>query len=515
MRRERSRFASCASCLLAALFLPGAAGAQSADTGAGGSRQGWSIVPRIAASETYTDNVSLARSGETSEFITEITPGVRVQASTARLQGSVDYGLTEYFYARDSSPRRSAQSMNGTAQLEALDDFAFVDFNANISQQKVSAFGARSSGGFSLNANSTETRTTSVSPFIRGQLGNLANYQLRYLTTAQSTESGTANDTFTDQWSGALSGTSSSQKISWALSGSSQRVRYGDRATTNSDAATARVNYQAGLEYRFWVSAGRERNDFNGLGEVAYSNRAFGLDWTPGPRTSVSASRERRFFGDSDNLSITHRMRQALFKLSHGKSVSVIPNQVGAVGLGTNYDYWYAFFESAFPDPVAREAFTRFYLAINGLDPNGPVVGLFLAQRVSVQERSELAVILTGVRNTLTLTGSRSKSRALIDAVGLGDDFDTGSEILQNSLAASWAIQLNPASSVSAGLLRSESTGNGPAEPKSVSRTFNAAYQTRLGAWTGLKFSWSRIQSEGASSTYTANTAIASISHTF
>jgi uncharacterized protein (PEP-CTERM system associated) len=514
MRRERGLFAACVSCLLLPLFQPGSSVAQAIDPRPSDGASGWSIVPRLSASETYSDNAGLVSTGARSEFITEISPGIRVGAKTARLKAALDYSLSEYFYAKHSQPRRSVQSLGGSALLEVLDDFAFVDLSANISQQRVSAFGSPSPGAFSANPNMTETRTFSVSPYVRGRLGTFANYELRYATTAQSTELTNDDETFTDQWSGALSGATGSQKITWSLNGTSQRVRYGDRATLNSDSASARVNYLAAQEYRFWASGGRESNDYGSSGETSYSTRAVGVDWTPGSRTSASLSRERRFFGDSNNLSISHRMRQAMIKVSHGKTVTAIPNQVGALSLGTNYDYWYAQFESI-ANPATRAAFTRFFLAINGFDPNGPVVGLFLAQRLSVQEQTQASIALTGVRNTVTLTGSRTRSRAVLDLIGLGDDFDTATDIVQKSAGVTWSFQLNPASSLNAGFLRSDAIGSGAGSQSTVSRAFNTGYQTRLGAASSFTLTWSRIQSEGASNTYTANTIAAAISHIF
>jgi uncharacterized protein (PEP-CTERM system associated) len=474
-------------------------------------------VPRVTVSETYTDNVRQVETGATSELITEIAPGVRIDASSARLSASLDYGLSENLYARGTSPRRSVQSLNGSGLFEAIDKFAYVDFNANVSQQRVSAFGPQAQGNFNLNGNTAETRTFGVSPFVRGRLGSIADYQLRYSATRQSADTTQNNETTTDQWTGTLSGGSPSGRFAWSLAGATQRARYGDRPSSDSDSATARLNYLADIEYRLWVSAGRERNNYAGGDATPHSTRAVGLDWTPGPRTSVSVSRERRFFGDSDNVSISHRTSRALLKMSHGTSVSVIPNQVGAT-LVSNYDYYYALFGQIEPyasDPILRAAATNQLLRQNNLQPNAPGgIGLFLAQRVSVQRRSEVALVLTGVRNTLTMTGTRGTSRSLFDGV-LGDDFDSSSEIRENSASATWGHQLSPASSVSVSAVRSESSASTSSGQSTTSRTINGALSTKLGATTGLSLSLSRTEAQGSSSAYTANTAIATISHTF
>lgn len=47
-------------------------------------RRAWTITPRVSISETYTNNVGLTSTGQQSEQITEISPGVQISVDSAR-----------------------------------------------------------------------------------------------------------------------------------------------------------------------------------------------------------------------------------------------------------------------------------------------------------------------------------------------------------------------------------------------------------------------------------------------
>ena len=49
-------------------------------------RRAWTITPRVSISETFTNNVGLTSTGQQSEQITEISPGVKISVDSARLK---------------------------------------------------------------------------------------------------------------------------------------------------------------------------------------------------------------------------------------------------------------------------------------------------------------------------------------------------------------------------------------------------------------------------------------------
>ncbi|MCY7308535.1 MAG: hypothetical protein LH632_20855, partial [Rhodoferax sp.] len=68
--------------LLAAALTPVIASSQTAAL---------SIVPRVSVTETYTNNALLQGNGGSSDFITQISPGIRIFSNGGRIRGSLDY----------------------------------------------------------------------------------------------------------------------------------------------------------------------------------------------------------------------------------------------------------------------------------------------------------------------------------------------------------------------------------------------------------------------------------------
>ena len=131
----------------------------------------WSVKPRISLTETFTDNANINRSASNTqnELITELAPGIRIEARTERLNAYLDYSLRGQFYARESDNNRSQNSLNTFGTLEAVENWLFLDFSGVIAQQTISALGTQSTSNTAINNNSTETATYRLSPYIRGQ----------------------------------------------------------------------------------------------------------------------------------------------------------------------------------------------------------------------------------------------------------------------------------------------------------------------------------------------------------
>ena len=132
------------------------------------------VSPSISVGETLTDNSRLSGGGGRAEAITQISPAIHVVSNGARVKGFLDYSMNGLVYARSSGSNEIQNLLNGSGQIEAIDNWAFVDVNASISQQLLSAFGTRSADSTSIDSNRTEVRTYSVSPNVRGVMSGIA-----------------------------------------------------------------------------------------------------------------------------------------------------------------------------------------------------------------------------------------------------------------------------------------------------------------------------------------------------
>ncbi len=156
------------------------------------------VVPRLSLTETLTDNVRLSSADRQSEQITEISPGISVKFAGDRLKGFFDYALNQVVYANNSSPSRTQNALSAAASLEAIEDWAYIDFGGQISQQMVSAFGLQSIDNTSVNANRAEVSSYRISPYVRGRLGDMSSYEARYSRTVTGSDSAVMSDLTTE-----------------------------------------------------------------------------------------------------------------------------------------------------------------------------------------------------------------------------------------------------------------------------------------------------------------------------
>jgi uncharacterized protein (PEP-CTERM system associated) len=465
----------------------GAANAQAPGQAAGEdttpARRGFYVQPRLGVTETFTDNVNPASGSRRADQITELTPGIRVQADTARLKGYADYQVTGYYYARGSYGSRSQNALNAFGTLEALEKRLYVDFSGNISQQAISAFGPQVASGAIVNSNRTEMSTFRVSPYLRGRLGSQADYELRYSSSWTDTKGTLTSRYLMQEWSGRVQNTLAKARLGWSLEASHQDINYNTGTRSNADRLRGLVSYQIIPEVKASVSAGQESNDYLSTSRENKTTTGYGLDWTPTERTLVSAFRERRFFGQGHTYTVSHRMPLVALRYTDTRDVSFLPNQMTSVGRGTVYDLYYAQLASAIPDPVERARQVDALLAATGIAPNTPVTTGLLTSRVTVSERQEFSMVFNGQRNTGTLSVSRSVQSILGAALGSGD-FAQTSSITQKGLTGTWAHRLTPRASLTTTLSLLESTAADASLGSARTKTLMVNYSTPLSART-------------------------------
>ena len=131
----------------------------------------WTIVPRIGVTETLTDNINLTATDKQTGLISELSPGVRIDARTARLRMFLDYQLNGIFYSTGDNGNQTQSALSAFGTVEAIDNWLFVDFSGQISQELINPFGQQSASNVYDTRNTTQAQTYSVSPYIRGQIG--------------------------------------------------------------------------------------------------------------------------------------------------------------------------------------------------------------------------------------------------------------------------------------------------------------------------------------------------------
>ena len=486
----------------------------------------WIIKPRFTLTETLTDNVDVNRvnNGKQGDLITQLAPGIRIEARTARLKAYFDYALQGQFYAK-TNYSRTQNALNTFGTLEAVENFLFLDFGGVVSQQAISALGTQSTSNTTINNNSTETANYRISPYIRGQLGGIVEYLLRYNLSTTRSDASIVSDTNIAEWVGQLRGSTPFQSLRWTIDASQQSTDYSRSRDTDAERVRAMLTYAIQPQLKVSVSSGQESNNYASLKQESHVTQGYGFEWNPTERTVVSAFKERRFFGDGHNVSFSHRFPRSSIRFTDSRDVSVLPNQYTSVGIGTVYDLYFQIVsnspEFANLDPAVKDAAVanevNRLLAQSGTSPNTQVTSSSLSSRAQLQRRQDLTLALTGARNTITFVANRTESQAVFLAVNAPNS--EANQVRQQGISVNFSHQLSELSNLNALAYRQESKGSssiaGNRNLKTNTTTYQINVSTKLGAKTNGSLGLRRSEFESSTNPYTENALIGTISFVY
>lgn len=510
MRRVSARLAPIRSTRVLPLLLL-AAGTASAQI-PGGPRA-LVVVPSASVTETLTNNALLNNADKRSDAITQLTAGISVLSRGGRATASLDYQLSGSIHAKSTEANNTANTLRAALNAELVNNFLFLDANANIGQQTISAFGVQTTDLATDNSNRTEVRSYTISPSARGRLGSLATYTAR-LTHSQDSSSSTAvGDTSSDSGQVSINSAGSSA-LGWGLSGSRQRTDYAVGRATVTDSLRAALNYAVNPELRLTLDGGREKSNVISTADENTRVWGVGLDWAPSERTRLTARRERRFFGDAHNINFDHRMGRSLWRFSSSKDISTGASGGTTTGNTSAYDLIYANLAGLYPDPVQRRQATLQQLALFGLTPNTLVSTGFLKSAATLVNKQDLSVVLQGVRSTITLSLSRSDSRRLDTVSNARDDLSASEHIRQSGFTASAGYRLTPISGLSMTLSKLRTRGDLASQATDL-QSLNLTWTGQVGLRTNLSFGARYVEFDSPSVPYDESAVFATLSMQF
>lgn len=473
---------------------------------------GTTVTPSFSAQETLTNNVNLSATDPRWDAITQVSPGISLSSRSGRVRGSLAYTANALAYARDSSRNTIQNALTATGNAEVIENHAFVDANATISQQAISAFGPQSTGTGLLNSNSTEVYTASVSPSLRGHLGSAVDAQARVTWSAtHAASAGTGNSTGMSAMAGLSGGRS---RVGWSLTATRQVSGFTGGRKTTDDNIFAGLSLQVDPSLQLSARAGHQTNDILTYSRQHYRTYGWGANWRPGPRTTLALQSDHQYFGNSHSLSFQHRMKRSIWTYSDSRGVSGNPAQAAVSQPVSLYELLFAEFASIQPDPVLRDQLVRAYLQANGLDPNPPSQGGFLSSALAVQRRQNLSVALTGLRDTVTLSAFRTQTSQLAGVTYTTGDLAQGEPVRQLGYSIGLAHRLTPDSSLnlSASKLKTLSAGT---LPGSDQRTALLTWAGTLSRRTTGTLSLRRTLFGSANNPYNESALIGTISLRF
>lgn len=473
------------------------------DVGPGAATQAVSISARVSVNETVTDNVALSSTAAKSDQITEISPGIHIDINGARLKTYFDYSLTHVDYAQGTAASRNQNALNTFGTLEAVDNWAFLDFSGNISQQTISAFGTQSTNNTAINANRTEVASYNLSPYVKGRFGNAANYEARISRSVSSSDSAAASDSATTNSVVKVSNASAFRSLGWTADLSRQQASYSAGRTTEADTYSLGLTYEVTPQVKLSANAGQESNNYTSLDKQNYSTSSVGFNWSPSKRTTLSALTGKRSFGSTHNVSFEHRSARTVWRFSDSKDVYVGPNQNGYGIIGSFYNLLYGQLLASGHSPTKSAQMANDFLVANP-QYNIYIPGSFLTSAVSVQRRQDLSFALLGIRDTITFLMTRTESNRLDTFTSVLDDLSNGATVVQNGFSVNYSHRLTPDYSLGMSLSRQNTSGSTTAEETTL-KSFNVNLSGKVGRRTAASLGLRRVVSDNATTPYTEN----------
>ena len=474
----------------------------------------WNITPLLDVTETYSDNIALASDSLQQGWISDISPGIRIDGASAKLTAYLDYRRQNLYYQGNSQWNRQQNQLSSFAKLEAVDNWLFVDASSNISQQRLSVFSPASSDGTSATADRVETRSVVVSPYVRGQLSNIADYTVRYSTADLRSDSASLADTRVKQYSASVKSRSLGV-IGWFGDAVGSKVNndlIGDR-----DDARFRVGLLApvGAHLHLSVFSGKERTNYASPEQETTSMPGVGIEWSPSKQTQFVGLREKRFFGYGHSMQFSHRTALTAWRYFDGKDVAMLPALLGGYSSGTIQELMSDLLESSIPDPIQRSRAVRARLDQSGSAASLSGTDGVLTSRLYIDRVREASVALLGIRNTVTLLLRQRDEKLLANAPVAVDSFSDTSDIRERSASLTWLYRLTPLTTLNVSLEHRKSESMSVAELAQSQDTQTLALSFRLAPKASASLGVRRLRADGLTSQVRENALVGSFMQEF
>src|SRR5882672_5109733 len=426
--------------------------------------QTWRAQPSLSLESTLTDNVGLSPSGEQkADWVNQLTPTLRFLEIGAHPRFSGVISVPMLVYARTSENNYVAPQVNANGTIEAIEKFLFVDASINISQQFQTPFGARPNELSSATQNRYTAQSYGVSPYIKGNLANNVDYELRdnntwTITNGAFTQGG--GNAYTNEIVGHV--TREPTPVGWSLEYDRTDYAFTEQQSQRTAIARARAIYQPDPAVRVFVSAGYEENQLTFTQENG-ATYGVGIEWRPTDRTTANAAWEHRFFGTSYRVDFAHRTPLSVWSIQASRDITNYPRQIASLTPGSSVPgLLNSLFIGSVPDPLQRQTLVDQIIRDRGL----PTVLLapvsLFTQQITLVESLGATFGILGARNGIFFTAFRSRNQP-IEGTDAGDPLNVLTQFIDSTqigTGAAFTHQLASNMTFSANLDWTRTTSN-------------------------------------------------------
>ncbi len=296
-------------------------------------RRNWLFTPRLTLAGTYSDNIDLAASGlKSSDFVSEVIPGLSAELDGNRIKGSIDYRMQNLFYADNSDFNDTFHQYNALGSAELFLKRFFVDIDSTLTQRIISSQQRFVGSNLNLTDNRTDQLTASIRPYWRQDIGTfaeaLAQYRYGIVDFQDDKVVGITSDSaLNDLLVSVNSPTRDSYRLlNWALKYSLQDINYesNDFDDLNFERTQAEIDYPITSTIGLIAVGGYEDNDLGAAFPSTDTRGALweaGFRWQPNLKSQFEARYGDRFFGNTWLLRWQQRGRRINTELRYTRDL--------------------------------------------------------------------------------------------------------------------------------------------------------------------------------------------------
>jgi uncharacterized protein (PEP-CTERM system associated) len=477
--------------------------------------QSWKLTPSIAATETYSSNMALSSANQQSGLVTSLDPSIVLTGTGSHLKVHADLTVSNVDYSSHPEWAVHQNKLTSYATLEAVDQWLFVDASANIGHRNVSSFTPVATNIPVAGQAQVETRTTQLSPYIRGNLANVADYVVRINNVnSQSDDPNYANTTVT-QSTGNLKKSPTGGAIGWFADMNATQVNNSIVGSRADDRYRIGIMFPVFEHVNLSVSTGQESTDFSSANREVSGTPGLGIEWTPNPRFQAAALAEQRFFGTAHQVQIAQTTPRTAWRFLASRDVSVLPNLLPGYNPGSVDNLLSELLVSSIPDPDERALAVRNRMQQIGAAANLIGNGGSETSRFYVDDVQQASVAFKFRRDTLTFSLMHRVQQLLSFAPVAVDIFTASGGIEEKSLSAAWVHRATPETDLIGSAIRVNSQGQSAPFLESTQTSISLAAAHRLNRSVTASMGFRRTAFDGGAAAIQDNAVFITVGKQF
>ena len=371
----------------------------------GASLHAQTLPPQISLEGglTATDNGGLAPPGqERADLITTVRPRFTFWRRGPRLELDLAASASLVAYANGTQSTAVLPELRGLVRSELVERLLYVDGAADVGQVEVSSFGARVDE--LTGANRQTASSFRVSPYLLRDLSATSFVLARHDLATTHNGSDTGARLLSNRTVLRYEAKPVPVGTAFELSRLDNDTSGSDDGRLTLDAARASVSVALRNQMILGAVAGADRSDF---ADRRHTDPVYGLTllWNPGPRTSLEAALEHRFFGAGGSFVFRHRMPFMSFVVSMRRGPATVSSTLGQIDAGSDLrPFLDAILTTRYPDAAVRRGLVQSIVGTRGLDIRLPNPTDIVAAYPQLQTRANATWAFLGTRNTASLT---------------------------------------------------------------------------------------------------------------